>query len=159
MSKKTRRPAVPLAVLARRIIGPVAAKRGFGTADLITAWPDIIGPQFARVTRPERITWPPQDPDDPGVLVLRVDGPSAVLVQHESDQIIERVNVFMGYQAVGRIRFVQGPVKGVRQVSAVDPEPAVESDARLDRELDGLDKDGDLATALRRLGRGVLSQS
>ncbi|MHA1158091.1 MAG: DUF721 domain-containing protein [Alphaproteobacteria bacterium] len=157
MGRKPPKQAVPLAVLARRIIRPVAARRGFATADLLAAWPDIIGPQFAPVTQPERIAWPMQDPNEPGVLVLRVDGPAAVLIQHESDQIIERVNVFMGYRAVGRIRFVQGLVTSKARQPSAEAAPDKATDARLDRALDGLDKDDGLARALRRLGRGVLS--
>jgi hypothetical protein len=150
---------VKLAELAARIIDPVAAKRGFATSELISAWPDIIGNRFAASTRPERITWPPRDPDAPGVLVLKVEGPVAILLQHELQQLVERINVFMGYQAIDRIRLIQGPVgagepaRGANQSTLTAAEKA-----QLDGALSQVDDD-ELRSALERLGRGVLSES
>ena len=46
------------------------------------------------------------------VLIVRIDGPKAVLFQHEAGQVVERVNAFLGYAAVGQVRIVQGPVGG-----------------------------------------------
>ena len=158
MARTKRRPPKRLADLVGRIIDPVAAKRGFTTADLFSAWPDIVGPSFADCTIPERISWPPHDPDLPGVLALRVDGPVSVLIQHELDQIIERVNAFMGYRAVGRIRLVQGPVA---RSGSPDPDEAAmspEKEMWLDLALEDLDGER-LRSVLEKLGRGVLAQS
>ena len=162
MAKRTRRGPRLLADLAGRIINPVAAKRGFATSDLIAAWPDIIGQRFAGSTRPERITWPPQDPDAPGVLVLKVDGPTAVLIQHELDQVVERVNDFMGYRAVGRVRLVQGPVgpAGAATPGTVEqPTLAEDRQAELDQALSDVEPESELRRALNRLGRGVFDRS
>ena len=159
MAKSTMRPPKRLADLVGRIIDPVAAKRGFASADLFSAWPEIVGARFADSTRPERLSWPQRDPDMPGVLVLRVDGPVSVLIQHELDQIIERINAFMGYRAVGRIRLVQGPVAGSGDRDTSDRASLEEeAEARLDLTLEDMD-DERLRSALRELGRGVLAQS
>ncbi len=158
MARTKRRPPKRLADLVGRIIDPVAAKRGFTTADLFSAWPDIVGPNFADCTRPERISWPPHDPDLPGVLALRVDGPVSILIQHELDQIVERVNAFMGYRAVGRIRLVQGPVARTGSPDRDQLALSGEQEMRLDLALEDLDAER-LKSALERLGRGVLAQS
>jgi hypothetical protein len=44
------------------------------------------------------------------VLVLRVEGPRAIEVQHRSGQILERVNTYFGYRAVAEMRILQAPV-------------------------------------------------
>ena len=51
-----------------------------------------------------------------------MDGPAAVLFQHEAGQIVERTNAFLGYAAVGQIRIVQGPVGAP---GGEEPEPTL----------------------------------
>ena len=47
----------------------------------------------------------------PGKLMLRVEGPVAVEIQHLSNVILERVNSFFGWQAVDAIRIRQAPLR------------------------------------------------
>lgn len=99
---------------------------GFPAAALVTDWSAIVGPDLASYTRPDRIKWPRKpkggDPaardllDDgsikpPGAtLVLRVDGPRALEIQHRASQLLERINVYFGYRAVTDLRILQAPV-------------------------------------------------
>lgn len=154
-----RRGAVPLSELVGKAIGPLTGRRGIATADLVAAWPGIAGARFADCTRPEKIAWPKGGETEwrQAVLVVRVDGPRAVFFQHESSQVIERLNAFLGYAAVGRIRIVQGPVAapskpGPRTAPALGAADA----ARLDQALAGMEDDP-LREALAKLGRGVLT--
>jgi hypothetical protein len=136
----------------------VTARRGFATSDLIAAWQDVVGERFADFTRPERIAWPHgKDAAAGGTLHLRVDGPRAVLVQHELGQIIERVNSFLGYGAIARVRLLQGEVAGhdatrepVADLAAADAERLGAAIAPVEGEA--------LRGALGRLGRHVLSR-
>jgi len=155
-----KRGARSIAELVGDVIDPLTKKRGFATADLISAWPDIAGSRFAAVTRPAKIVWPRGEANDgaAGVLTLHVEGPSAILVQHELGQILERVNAFLGYQAVGQIRIVQAPVGQAKRRRL--PAPAAlppDGEARLASATAGVAEDG-LRAALERLGRGVLAK-
>jgi len=157
--RQRRRGPVMLAELVGRILAPVTKKRGFATTDLISAWPEIVGQRFADCTRPEKIVWPRGEEMEgaPALLVLRVDGPRAVFVQHEAGQIVERVNAFLGYGAIGHIRIIQAPVKGAGLEEAQKDEPlAPEAEARLAETLAAVPDEG-LRAALDRLGRGVLA--
>ena len=49
-------------------------------------------------------------PQEPATLVLRVEGPMALEIQHSSDVILERVNRFFGWHAVGRLALRQAPL-------------------------------------------------
>jgi hypothetical protein len=154
-----RRGPVRLAELVGKAIGPLAAKRGFATADLIAAWPEIAGARFADCTRPDRIAWPKGTANEgrPAVLVVRVDGPAAVLFQHEAGQIVERTSAFLGYAAIDRVRIVQGPVGKMDARSPAPPAALSGEDAaHLDTALAPVHNDA-LRTALGRLGRGVLA--
>ena len=42
--------------------------------------------------------------------MLRVEGPAAIEIQHQSGVILERINRFFGWQAVGRIALRQAPL-------------------------------------------------
>ena len=52
---------------------------------------------------------PDGEPTEPATLVLRVEGPAAIEIQHHVRTcILERVNRFFGWQAVGRHRAAAG---------------------------------------------------
>ena len=89
---------------------------------------------------------------------MRVEGPAAVELQHESPHVIERLNTYYGYQAVTAIKIVQGPLVRGPQTSerpSVGPLPPA-AEAGLQREV-GQVEDEHLRDALVRLGRGALA--
>ena len=155
--QQRRKGAVALGELVGPVIDPVVARRGFATSGLIAAWPEIVGPAFADCTAPERIAWPRtrDEAAAPGVLVLRVEGPRAIYVQHELPQIVERINAFFGYAAIGQVRIVQAPVSERTAVAPPSPGLAPAAAAALDERLATIEDDR-LRAALGRLGRGVL---
>lgn len=155
-----RRGPVRLSELVGKAIAPVIARRGFATADIVSAWPSLAGVAFARCTRPEKILWPRGDASErsPAMLVVRVDGPRAILFQHETGQIVERINAFLGYAAIGQIRIVQGPVAATKPTPAAAPRTLPpEEEARLSATVAAVDSTP-LRAALERLGRGVLGE-
>ncbi|MCP4382374.1 MAG: DUF721 domain-containing protein [Hyphomicrobiales bacterium] len=164
MSKRStvarRRGPIALSELTSGAIAPVTARRGFATADLVAAWPEIAGSLHADYTAPEKILWPRRsDGDEPaaGVLVLKVDGPRAILVQHDLPQIVERVNAFLGYKAISRARIVQSPVSArERPIGQQTMPPLAPADKQaLEARIASVDND-ELRRALAKLGRGVL---
>ena len=84
------------------------------TIGLVQSWEDIVGPLLAPVSRPERIRWPRRrhedDPFQPALLVIACSGAAALQIQHQTGEIIGRVNAFLGFPAVGGIRIVQKPI-------------------------------------------------
>lgn len=95
-------------------IGRTAFRRfGFVQSSVVTRWPEIVGPQHARVCAPESIRFAPGEKSE-GLLQLVVVAAHAPLIQHVIPEIIERVNRFFGYNAVSRIKLRQGEVKPPR---------------------------------------------
>jgi hypothetical protein len=96
------------------------AKHGFSVAGLAGQWSAIVGGELAAYTRPEQLRWPRrrQAPGEVATvrrregatLVLRVEGARALDVQFRTPQVLERINGYFGYAAVGTLRFLQGPV-------------------------------------------------
>jgi hypothetical protein len=92
---------------------------------------------------------------DPGTLVLRVEGPAAIEVQHLGNVICERVNRFLGWRAVERIALRQAPLRRGEPKPARTADPvAAERVAATLTEI----ADDDLKQALARLGAAVKRQ-
>src|SRR3954469_20498087 len=114
MDKPRRTNARPLSDLLRKTLNEAFAKQGFASSELVTRWTEIVGAEIAAHSQPEKIQWPRavgDDLPDPGTLVLRVEGPTAVEIQHLSRVILERINRFLGWQAVGTLRLRQAPLR------------------------------------------------
>jgi len=155
MNKPKPTPARPLAELLHKTLKDSFAKQGFAATELVTRWPDIVGPEIAAHSEPDRIQWPrtfENDDPQPGTLVLRVEGPTAIEIQHLSRVILERVNQFFGWQAVTDLRLRQAPLS--RRQKPVPPVPDAEAAARIAETLSDITDDA-LRAALGRLGAAV----
>lgn len=89
---------------------------------------------------------------EPATLVLRVEGPAAIEIQHLAGMILQRVNRFFGWQAVDRIALRQAPLKRQKPKSARTIDPA--ETARIAETLPAIDDEG-LKQALARLGAAI----
>jgi hypothetical protein len=97
----------------------------------------------------------------PSSLEIRVAGPSAAIIQHQAHEILARVNLFLGAEAVQKLRIVQGPLQrkaDVRPPVRRAPPLDAAAEARLSGELTAA-PDGRLKTALMALGRAVLRRN
>ena len=148
--------AKPLSVLLSDVFSDAYAKQGFAARELVTRWTEIAGADVARHSEPLKMQWPRPvegQPQEPATLVLRVEGPAALEIQHKSDVILERVNRFFGWHAVGRLALRQAPLS--RRDRPPRPRPldakAVEAEAK---SLSAVEDD-ELRAALARLGAAI----
>ena len=145
-----------------KVLEPVLARRTGMTLDLIKAWPDLVGEEFRKTTRPEKINWPRRahedDPFKPAILVVACENSAALFFQHEQAAILERVNVFFGFEAIGRITILQKAVVKTKLDKKDKSAKVTKNDElRLAAILEEID-DPDLKETLAKLGRGVLSR-
>jgi hypothetical protein len=89
-------------------------------------------------------------PQEPATLVLRVEGPMALEIQHSSDVILQRVNRFFGWSAVGKLALRQAPLSR-RNRPAPSRAPDPKAVAKVAETLSSVE-DEDLRAALARLG-------
>lgn len=149
-----------------RLLDPIARARGFATTALLSEWPTVVGAELASFTMPDKVLWPRRNEDreaagpqsawraEGATLVLKVEGPRAIEVQHRAEQILERVNTYFGYRAIAQLRFVQAPVTRAALPRRFPPQPIGET--ALPAATTFANKA--LAQALRRLGSGVLGK-
>ncbi|MFZ2100565.1 MAG: DciA family protein, partial [Oricola sp.] len=97
--------------LVSTVLDPVLAQRAGMTSALLSAWPQIVPTMLSETTRPHKINWPRRasedDPFKPAVLIVAAEGMAALHLQHQTGEIIQRVNAFFGFQAVERLQIVQ----------------------------------------------------
>jgi hypothetical protein len=165
MNKPSRPIGRPLRDLLGKVVGDAFTRQGFASAELVTRWREIAGIEIAAVSEPIKIQWPRASPSFPapasagsewgqaaGTLVLRVEGPAAIEIQHLTQVICERVNRFLGWRAIERIALRQAPLRNAAPKPRRQPDAAAA--ARLAANLPEI-ADDDLRAALARLGAAV----
>lgn len=158
-----KRGPVRVSDLLPKFLDPIYARKGMASSALSAAWPELAGAMFSDCTLIETIQWPHQrDNGSPsfqgGVLVVRVDGPKAIYLQHEEHQIIERVNQFFGFHAITRLKIVQAPIhRKAKPVKPALPALSASQDRKL-RECVLHFEDPALNEAVLAMGRGVLQR-
>ncbi len=165
--------AKPLGDLVTASLDPLCRKRGLISAELLTAWPSIVGAQLAASAQPERLVWPRGERaaadaklkrsrsrfESGATLVLRARGPAALIVSHDSARLIERINGFFGNRIVHRLRIVQfggSDATGPHRAPPPSPQLSAFETATLEQCLEVVANDK-LRASLRRLGVAVLS--
>jgi hypothetical protein len=148
--------AKPLSVLLSDVFSEAYAKQGFAARELVTRWVEIAGREVAAHSEPLKIQWPRPvegQPQEPATLVLRVEGPMALEIQHTSDVILERVNRFFGWNAVGRLALRQAPLSR-REKPVAENSPDARAVAEVAESLSSIE-DEQLKAALARLGASI----
>jgi hypothetical protein len=148
--------AKPLSVLLSDVFSEAYAKQGFAARELVTRWAEIAGPDIAAHSEPLKIQWPRPvegQAQEPATLVLRVEGPMALEIQHASDAILQRVNRFFGWSAVGRLALRQAPLSR-RDPPQRPRAPDAQSVAKVAETLSAIE-DEELRAALARLGASI----
>jgi hypothetical protein len=153
----------PLAELVSELMTPACRKRGIANAALMLDPADVFGERFAKTASVERIVWPKgsridgsDEANTGATLVVRADAATALALSHVTGQIVERVNILIGWPAVERVRITQTHARSRRRPSAAAPPPlppAQVPEAVAER-VSGVD-DPELKAALARLGAGV----
>jgi hypothetical protein len=132
---------------------PVVARKAFnrtapGVVHLMEAWAGIVGPGLADATTPRRLSQ--------GTLTIGCCGPVAMELQHRSNELIGRINQYLGSQAIRRLRLLQTVAARTPPRSRPRPTEAVETAAS---EAVADLPEGPLRAALTALGRAVLTES
>ncbi len=151
--------------LIGKTMHPVARKHGFASADLLAAWPELVGKQYHGKVQPGRLLWPRTKSSDgepvaePATLLVHADGPTALFFTHEAPLLRDRINAFLGWNAVGRIKVVQRPVLRTKKTT---PKPLRElseiENRRIEQKVADV-SDERLKNALEKLGKSIVARS
>jgi hypothetical protein len=154
-TRPARKAPPPVGRRLNKLVKQLDERFGQGATGLVARWREICGEPLCRVTEPVKLVTSKRG--GPAILEIRVAGPAAALIQHQSPAILAKVNLFLGEGAVDRLRIVQGPLTAQPQRSAATPRRAKPPlDAAEEAALAAQTPDGPLKAALVRLGREVL---
>ncbi len=155
-AKPARRPAPRAGSALQRTLSAIRAQRGPSCAELARGWDEIAGPRLASLTKPVRLT----AAGPSGVLHVAAVGASAVLVEAESQRILERARSYCGRTIAKRIVVTRLPGNAATLPSTPNTaKPTVSREAlgRLEETLEPIANPG-LKEALRSLGKSVLTK-
>jgi len=165
-TRPIRRPPPAAGKALTPLIKALDQRFGQGADGLKARWREVVGEALAASTEPAKLGKARAGAG--AILELKVDGPAAALIQHQSGEILARVNLFLGEGAVSKLRIVQGPTRrppaahSAAKTAQARRRRAQPLDAGAEAELEaGLGKieEGPLKGALRRLGRELLRQT
>ncbi|CCG42945.1 DUF721 domain-containing protein [Magnetospirillum molischianum] len=146
---------VAVAVPSGRVTRPVFGRHGFAEGALVTDWPAIVGAAIAHHTLPVRIRFPAKERTDGTLIVKVASGAFALEMQHLEPLILEKINGYFGWNAVARLRLIQGPLPETTRRKPPAPEPPpLPPDSQAAINLARVE-DPDLREALARLGRRI----
>lgn len=136
-----------LAQLVPPITTKALGRRGSALAGLITKWPEIVGPAISQGSLPKKLVFMKGARGD-GTLHIAVASNLATEMQHLEPMLLERINGFLGYGAVKKLRLFQGLTGATaRQRPPARRVATATSDAA--------SPDDSLQGALARLGKAV----
>lgn len=153
--------------LAPGVLEPVIGKRVSMHTNLRLAWPEVVGEDIAGCTEPLRIDWPSSgkygrvgedEPFRPGTLVLACEPMRALFIEADSTVLRGRINVFLGFHAIAKLKIEQKA--GACGIGLSDrrpprlPPPSPAAVARVRDEIADF-PDGPLKDSLARLGAAV----
>jgi hypothetical protein len=154
----------PVGARVAQLTRDIFRHRGFTQSHILSRWPEIVGAEMAEFCAPEQMNFPRRageahGPQTGATLIVRVDGPIALEIRHLEPQIVERINGFYGYQAVARLKLVQGPLPPRPKARRPAARPLAPGEqAALAQCLQPIAEPG-LKSALERLGTRILGRT
>ncbi len=144
--------------LAKKLVG----KKAFAEADVICNWTNIAGKDIASYSKPLRIDFKKDERTKGTLYVETYGGAFALELQAKSKFLIDKVNVFFGYQAVQQLKIVQNSkqIENVAQ-DVIKPQKilvTVEEENYIEQASSGLSSDR-LKSVLQRLGRAIFNDN
>jgi hypothetical protein len=130
------------------------AAHGFGDVDLVTRWAAIAGTSLAQRCLPQRLSG---KGEDGATLTLLADDRAALELQHQTPQLISKINTYFGRTVVKKIKVIVGDLpQPVAPPPPVRPLTAAE-EAALAEATEAI-ADPNLKAAFARLGRYALTE-
>ena len=143
---------VTIGNITGRLTRPALGKRGFAGAEILTHWPNIVGPELAAFACPLQVKYP-KGRNAGATLHLRVShGAAAAMLQMKLPAVMERINRFFGYEAISKIEAAQGPLPPRPKAPAPLPPLSETALAAVESRISGVSP-GPLRDALMKLGK------
>ena len=145
-----------LASCVEPLTRPVLKAQGLAGSRILTEWESVVGPQLARHTLPEKLSFP-KGKKTGGTLVISTENGFATELQHMQPLILERLAGYFGYQAITRIT-----ISHTWQPAPPEPKKHPASKPMFSNDYSSLTNnvsDSELRDALKSLAKTLSGQS
>lgn len=126
------------------------AAHGFQNPQIVLRWREFAGPVLGRLTAP--IALSPE-----GQLTISADPSVAILLQHQTQPLMQRVNLALGGAQIVKVKVVSGKFARPKPARLQKP-PTASQRAWTERSVGGV-QDPDLRAALAQLALAVASET
>ena len=144
--------------LAKKLIG----KKAFAEADVVCNWENIAGKDTASYSKPSKIEFKKDERTGGTLFIETYSGAFALELQTKSKILIDKVNVFFGYNAVSNIKIIQNSKPSINLVQDVIKEQKVlvtdEEENYIEMATEGLESEN-LSDVLKKLGRAIFNDN
>ena len=145
---------MPLSKQLNALTKNLVGKRGFANADLLLHWSDVIGEDLAKGVKPDKITYPKNTREN-AILHVRVGaGSFAVVIEHQKKVLLDRINTFLGFNAISDIKIKQDliEIESEKENKQKERILTIEEEKQLSEKLKDI-KEDDLKKKLHEIGK------
>ncbi len=134
---------------AHKVLRPLSRKFGPGVSSLRSHWPEIIGERWAQLSKPTAVR------GKMGAKTLHIEakGPAAAMLQADSARILDKVNQFLGADAIAKIIVKQGRIQ-----MTIETPPPQTLKQQMHEKLE-VENEDSLQAALDKLGAKLKSRA
>jgi hypothetical protein len=91
--------------LARNILSPVFKQKDFSLGRIFLDWQFIVGEKIGKIAKPKNIVLPSKM-NKTGRIDLVCSGASSLILSYQQNYILEKINDFLGFEAIHKINFL-----------------------------------------------------
>ena len=151
---KRRSYLAPIGLDVRKIAKPVLGKKGFFEIDIIANWYELAGEKIAAFATPLKLTFPKGKNADAVLHISVAGGAFATELSHKKLSLLEKINTFFGYNAVGDIKIIQDSFSPKKEKKKTSAAKSQNDEKKLSSEMQNIMSeigDTDLQSALKNL--------
>ena len=89
------------------LIKQLLGANGLVELELLRNWQNIVGSELAQWTLPKKITFPKDERHNGCLSLTTLSGAFAMEVKQRESQILQKLNTFLGYPAVNKLKIIQ----------------------------------------------------
>ncbi|MDE1151257.1 MAG: DciA family protein [Micavibrio sp.] len=153
----------PMSDLMPGLTKDIFGRKNLLFGKMVSQWASIAGPEMAAHALPQDLKFQRKAEKDKeaaqAVLVLAVKPAYALEFSYQKGLLIERLNMFFGYAAIKDIKIIQNDsIMDKKAPPKVKTKPlTLQEQQKVDALVAGI-QENDLQTALKNLGKAILSR-
>lgn len=146
------------------LIKQIMGNKGLIEIELLKNWEEIIGPTLSKYSLPKQIKFVKNEKTNGTIEIMVLSGAFAMEIKQREQQIIEKINNFIGYSALIKIQIIQNSCPedfliGKNSIDNIKKYLVTPSEQNYITELVNGVKDNNLKERLEKLGQAIFDNN